>query len=509
MTAVAVQEITDRVARRALARAYILRERGQEDARWWIERWVHIEDRDAEGLAVAFRLWPAQVEVLDAFVTRQRVIVLKARQLGLTWLALAYAAWRMVHRAGYQVVAMSKREEDSKELVRRMAFILRHLPRWMIRHRRDETAGYTGPVWDDTTLTLTIQHPGGEPAVFRALTASRDSGRSLTANLLILDEWAFHPWAEEIWAATLPTVHRPTGGQVIGLSTMRTGTLFHRLWDEAVAGENGFHPVFLPWHADPRRTREWYEQTKRDMPTSYRAEYPATPEEAISVGEGAAFPEWDSTIHQPFSALWYPPRGWRIIRAYDAGWRRACCKWYAVAPDGWAVCYREYYPSMVSDEEQARTILEMSRAPDGSPENVAYTVADPAAWGRQSSTGVSTAETFARMGIPMRPADNDRKNGWRRLHQWLQVQQDKDGEPMAWLRFTAACRHTPRAYTSIPYDEHDPEDVADHPDDHLLDVDRYFVMSRPAPEPRPKERERRLRRRAALLRPVVSDITGY
>src|SRR5690606_19196397 len=161
--AVAVQEITERVARRALARAYILRERGQEDARWWIERWVHIEDRDTEGLAVPFRLWPAQVEVLEAFVHHRRVIVLKARQLGLTWLALAYAAWRMVHRPGYQVVALSKREDDAKELVRRMAFILRHLPRWMIRHRRDETAGYTGPVWDDTTLTVTIQHPGGEP----------------------------------------------------------------------------------------------------------------------------------------------------------------------------------------------------------------------------------------------------------------------------------------------------------------------------------------------------------
>src|SRR5690606_9477667 len=288
-------------------------------------------------------------------------------------------------------------EDDAKELVRRMAFILRHLPRWMIRHRRDETAGHTRPVWDDTTLTVTIQHPGGEPAVFRALTASRDSGRSLTGNLLILDEWAFHPWDEEIWSAALPTVNRPTGGQVIGLSTMRTGTLFHRLWDEAQAGENGFKPIFLPWTADPRRTREWYEQTRRDMPTSYRAEYPATPEEAVSVGEGAAFPEWDSTVHQPFSALWYPPRGWRIILAYDAGVGRQCCNVCAVAPDGWAVCYRGYSPSKVSDEEQARTILEMSRAPDGSPENVAYTVADPAAWGRQSGTGVSTAETFARM----------------------------------------------------------------------------------------------------------------
>lgn len=38
-------------------------------------------------------LWPAQIRILDILLTTLFVVVLKARQLGLTWLALAYLLW--------------------------------------------------------------------------------------------------------------------------------------------------------------------------------------------------------------------------------------------------------------------------------------------------------------------------------------------------------------------------------------------------------------------------------
>jgi len=110
-----------------------------------------------------------------------------------------------------------------------------------------------------------------------------------------------------------PTVNRPDGGQVIGISTADMGTLFEEIWNAAVAGENDFYPIFLPWHADPRRTREWYEQTKRNMPNTYRREYPATPEEAFTAGSGAFFPEWDHDVHVIDEPGWYPPKDWRIV----------------------------------------------------------------------------------------------------------------------------------------------------------------------------------------------------
>ena len=72
----------------------------------------------------------------------------------------------------------------------------------------------------------------------------------------------------------LPDINRPTGGKVIGISTGRRGTLFEQIWNDAHweyggekgAGRNMFKGIFLPWHVDPRRTREWYEQTKETFP---------------------------------------------------------------------------------------------------------------------------------------------------------------------------------------------------------------------------------------------------
>src|SRR5690606_13605286 len=119
------------------------------------------------------------------------------------------------HHAGYTVVGISRTEEEAKELVRRLEFMLRHLPRWFCREGTKETrlSGWAGITWETTALSVTIFHPGREPATFRAMTSNPNAGRSFTANLVILDEWAFQQFAEEIWTAAYPTINRPTGGQ--------------------------------------------------------------------------------------------------------------------------------------------------------------------------------------------------------------------------------------------------------------------------------------------------------
>lgn len=466
---------------------------------------MRIEDPDA-GLPIPFELWPGQVTALRTFVDSRLVVVLKARQLGLSWLALAYAVWCMVTRPGFHVVVLSRGEEEAKGMNSRVAFILRYLPSWLI------APGPASPLrlgWESTTQTTTVFHHGGEPSTLRALPAAADSGRSFTAALVIIDEWAFQQHAHRIWSAAYPTVNRPTGGQVIGISTGQVGTLFEEIWTGAVKGENGFVPVFLPWHTHPGRDADWYEATKRALPLTYRAEYPSTPEEAFTIGEGAAFSEWNPVIHAPLGADWYPPPTWRIVRAYDGGWSQAACKWYAIGPDGQAVAYREYYPSRVTDEEQAEAIIELSQNPHGAPEQVTYTVADPAIWSKQSGRGESTAEVFAKAGVPLIAGDNNRINGWKRLHQWLRTYDGPDGEPTARLIHTQACKNSLRVYPSIPADKHRPDDVDTTAEDHLLDCDRYFVMSRPSPAPDPQEQRKRRRRLASARRPVVSSITGY
>ena len=103
-------------------------------------------------------------------------------------------------------------------------------------------------------------------------------GVLLTADLIILDEWAFHENAELVFAGIGPTINRPDSGKLIGISTNKRGSYFEKIVTDCIENnaDMGFHLIFLSVFADPRRTREWYEQTKKTFKNTWRQEYPET-----------------------------------------------------------------------------------------------------------------------------------------------------------------------------------------------------------------------------------------
>ena len=465
---------------KGLTKEDIQMERARRSCLYFISQFVWIEDKTQPTGISKFYLWPEQERALGEIIKNIFTIILKARQLGLTWLVLAYTLWKVIFNPGFLAIAISKRDDpDALEMGLRMQFMLRHLPKWMILKKKDAPQGWEGLTWTNDAHEIRIHRPDGEDSRFLTLAASPDTAHSFTANLVILDEWALHPSAEEIWTGAFPTMNRADfSGQVIGLSTGRRNTLFEKMWNDGVAKINRFVAIFLSWRADPRRTQEWYEQTKKDMPNTYKSQYPETPDEAFTVGEGAFFPQWDYDIHVNVDPGWYPPQYCQLFGAYDAGFgSRACFKWYAVFPDGSAKAYREYYPHQKTDPEQVADILAMSKDPQGHSERLNYIYADPSCWNKQSGTGESTGEIFSNNGLYMNKADNDLSNGWRRLHQWLKP---INGKPS--LTFTIACANTIRTYPSCEQKKTNPEDISDKSEHHPQDVDRYFVMGRPVPK---------------------------
>ena len=95
---------------------------------YFVKKYGHFEDKDADELIQPFVLWPEQEEALRDIETNRLNIVLKARQLGITWLALNYAVWKMLTRPGRTVLGMSRSEDEAKELIRRAVVILRAMP---------------------------------------------------------------------------------------------------------------------------------------------------------------------------------------------------------------------------------------------------------------------------------------------------------------------------------------------------------------------------------------------
>lgn len=472
--------MTTDLALKASAKVELDIRQARADCVRFIKGYIYIEDRDVPNLAAPFSLWPGQVEALQAILANRLVILLKARQIGISWLSLSYAVWRLVFNPGYSVVALSKREDDAKELNRRVSFMLRYLPRWMIREKKTADAAFSGPTWEATTLTITIYHLGGEPSIFNAMSSAPDSGRSFTSSLVILDEWGFQSFAEEIWSAAYPTINRTTGGQVIGLSTNKRGSFFETAWKAAIKKQSNFTPVFLPWWTDPRRTREWYEKTKTDLPHSYKQEYPATPEEAMSAGEGTAFPEFTESIHvcRPFKI----PAWWKRWRSNDPGYADPFCwHWFTVSPDGIIYIYREYTrrekDPRVTYSDQAREVLRLSvvRAAEGrdEPEQIGNTVVGRDAWnklGRALDTaGKSIIDCYrdgGLVGCTPPPASQQQARATRKalMHEYLKpIEDELSGRTIARLQIFSTCTSLIGALPELVNDPKDNEKVAAEP----------------------------------------------
>lgn len=239
-------------------------------------------DPELVGGAIPFDTWPAQEEAARAFFDEPITIVVKARRLGLSWLALHFALWLCVFTpwgSSVRVVLICKNEDDAKALLAR------------IRRAVDRLPTYLRPELDtDNTQTLAFAGTGAE---IRSLPATPQAARLETATLLLLDEFAFprNGYARNIWTAALPTIEG--GGRAIVISTGNgehgDGAQFARLVRDALRGALArARLIFLDVWSRPSRTPEWY-AAERELYFSqeeFEAEYPLTIDQALYAAAG-------------------------------------------------------------------------------------------------------------------------------------------------------------------------------------------------------------------------------
>jgi hypothetical protein len=229
-----------------------------------------------------FRLWPAQAGVLWKLMTHKLVIILKARQLGISWVMCAYVLWHGLFHGNQEILLFSKGQPEADELLRRIKDLYFRLPE-RIR------IFLPTPVGDSVR-----QFKLSNNSRFRSMPATKTAGVSYTASILVIDECARIMQAHSLFSDAKPTID--AGGQMIVLSTANgVGGLFHQLWGKATAGLNGFLSIFLPWWARPERTLEWYDRVKSESPDPARhvENYPSNPIEAFVASGRNRFPaEW-------------------------------------------------------------------------------------------------------------------------------------------------------------------------------------------------------------------------
>jgi len=221
-----------------------------------------------------FRMWPTQMATLEQIRRQRLLIVLKARQLGLSWLTLCYVLWVMLFQPAATALIFSKREDEAVELLsNRLKGIYQRLPAWL--QARAVTA--------DSRLDWALSN--GSTAKGFPTTG----GRSYTGSIVLVDEADFVEDLDGLLNAVKPTID--AGGQMIMISTVdkaEPNSPFKRIYRGAKRGETEWRPVFLPWHARPGRSPEWYAAQSADVMARTGAlddlfqEYPATDTEALA-----------------------------------------------------------------------------------------------------------------------------------------------------------------------------------------------------------------------------------
>ena len=262
-------------------------ERVERSFPYFLAKYVWIKD---EQLFTTFKLEPwewqlrAAADVTD--LAHRFHIILKSRQEGASWvIGGAQACWTIL-RPNANVIMISYRQDEARELLSKARFIYGRLPEWMRPPLVKDNEGEfeVGHTWSVQLKRFE------ETSAVTALPSTKDAGVGKTVSLLVLDEFAMHPHADENWAALWATVER--AGRVNIISTARgTGNTFSDLYWSATRDENEFRHYFWPYHLRPGRDAEWWDKglaQARDKRRWYQ-DYPRAAIEAFSASGGCIF----------------------------------------------------------------------------------------------------------------------------------------------------------------------------------------------------------------------------
>lgn len=269
-------------------------ERCRDDRAYFIRAYVQIYNATLRQW-IPFDLWPAQAELLAELPEHQRVVILKARQLGITWLVLGYALHLLVFFPVATVLLFSKRDDEAVELITRLTGMHARLPAWM----RERVTVSNDHTWQVSTGSQAMGFP-------------TTGGDSYTASLVIADEFDLVPDQGRLLGQIEPTID--AGGQLILLSRVdksRPNSDFQRTYAGARAGKSDWHPVFLPWSARPERDQAWYDARKAAILARTGAldalweQYPSSDVEALAPNaRDKRFPgHWLAACYRPLDPI--------------------------------------------------------------------------------------------------------------------------------------------------------------------------------------------------------------
>lgn len=251
--------------------------------------WVPAGEKFGKGRGrVPLDLFDYQQETLKVFRENRYVIVLKARQLGLTTIAMGYALWMLMFRPNSNIVLVSKNQSTADKALELLDFMFQFLP---------DSVKSRGPQPENQAAKHhSYRFADGMVSQITSYAATKTVAAGQTASLVIWDEAALAEYQEDVLRTLLPTTD--AGGSMIVFSTARGGhNRFAQLYRDAERGENEFRSVFFPWSVSKLVSPEDYDSKRRALksePWLFYAEYPSSVDEAFRQSGRSRFPNLPS-----------------------------------------------------------------------------------------------------------------------------------------------------------------------------------------------------------------------
>ena len=153
---------------------------------------------------VHFHLYPYQKKVLWHFLNDRFNIVLKFRQAGITELISMYCLWLAMYHPNKNIVIISIKDKVAKKVLRKIKYMYKNLPDYL---KIPIVNGRTGEYGTAEEMLFS------NGSAINSIPTTEEAGRSEAVSLLVIDEAAIVRWANQIWAASFPTLS--TGGSSI------------------------------------------------------------------------------------------------------------------------------------------------------------------------------------------------------------------------------------------------------------------------------------------------------
>jgi len=258
--------------------------------------------------------WDYLLDLLDIIQEYDLIYILKASQLGVSWLLAGYNDWVANFSTTSKCLLLSQGQFEARELLGKVGFIHEHLPDYLKL-----------PVDKDNREFLSFK---GSDAEIMALPSTDKAGHGFQGSVVTRDELARHEEAEANFKAVSRAVD--SGGKLIELSTSnkidkptnyfdtKTREFYDDFNTKKIVLPSGIELytrpdkpkqclVFLSWKLRPTRfegltLQEWWDSriVPKYTPSQIEEQYPATIEDVFKATITKAFFE-----HQALEDMGY------------------------------------------------------------------------------------------------------------------------------------------------------------------------------------------------------------